>query len=62
MSERVIRVEWVDAVKFWGMLLVVAGHHEAFGTLEKSIIFSFHMPLFFLFVRSFCKKKEGSLV
>ena len=57
MSERVTRVEWVDAVKLWGMLLVVAGHHEAFGTLEKSIIFSFHMPLFFFLSGLFVKKR-----
>ena len=35
------RVDWIDMAKFWGMLLVVAGHHEAFGDLGRSMIFFF---------------------
>lgn len=51
------RIEWVDIAKFWGMFLVIAGHHETFGDLEKSAIFSFHMPLFFFLSGLFVKRR-----
>lgn len=57
MSEGKNRVEWVDMVKFWGIILVIAGHHETFGDLEKSAIFSFHMPLFFFMSGLFVKRR-----
>lgn len=52
------RVAWVDTAKFFGMMLVIAGHHEAFGDLGRSVIFSFHMPLFFFLTGLFERKRE----
>jgi len=41
------RIEWIDQAKGIGILLVVLGHMNIPITLS-TIIFSFHMPLFFL--------------
>lgn len=41
------RVEWIDCAKGIAMLLVLLGH-RIFGFL-RGAIFSFHMPLFFIF-------------
>jgi polysaccharide biosynthesis protein PslL len=40
------RIEWIDILKGLGIILVVAGH--IFPGLPSEIIFTFHMPLFFL--------------
>ena len=40
------RVEWIDAAKGIGIILVVLGHIWLIGPGQK-IINSFHMPLFF---------------
>ncbi|MBQ9274851.1 MAG: acyltransferase family protein [Succinivibrio sp.] len=45
------RVDWLDLAKFIGMILVIVGHSLEPGggqSLPRGIIFSFHMPLFFL--------------
>ncbi len=42
------RIEWVDAAKGLAILLVIAGHTVASGTFTRNIIFSFHIPLFFI--------------
>lgn len=45
------RVKWVDIAKGFSILLVIVGHsipHRGFFKLIWSIIFSFHMPLFFI--------------
>jgi len=67
------RTDWVDCGKGLGIILVVyahllsSGYHsglqiqEHFFLLSDSIVYSFHMPLFFflagLFVRQSCKKR-----
>ncbi len=37
-----------DRAKGLGMILVIYGHMFAYGGIPFSIIFSFHMPLFFI--------------
>lgn len=41
------RIEWVDMAKSLAILLMIVGHELPFGNL-RTIIFSFHMPLFFI--------------
>ncbi len=48
------RVEWIDQVKGYAILLVVYGHNFPF--LEK-YIYSFHMPLFFIIAGMFHPSK-----
>ena len=46
------RVEWIDFAKGFAILLVIVGHTLGGGTkasLLRGIIYSFHMPLFFIF-------------
>lgn len=40
------RIEWIDTAKGIGILLVILGHLPGLGLIE-SIIYSFHVPLFF---------------
>ncbi len=42
------RIEWVDIAKGIGIILVIFGHSLATGSTLRQLIFSFHMPLFFL--------------
>ena len=42
------RIEYLDLAKAIGMILVIAGHVVSSDTATKRIIYSFHMPLFFL--------------
>lgn len=49
-----IRIEWIDALRGAGMILVVLGH-MAIPELARRFIFSFHMPLFF-FLSGYCYK------
>lgn len=42
------RIEWIDIAKGIAILLVIIGHTVKFGSLSRNIIFSFHMPLFFI--------------
>ncbi len=46
------RIEWVDFVKGWTVLLVILGHTVGFdtpaGDITRGIIYTFHMPLFFI--------------
>ncbi|RPJ79379.1 MAG: acetyltransferase [Alphaproteobacteria bacterium] len=41
-----MRLNWIDALKGIGIMLVVLGHHSLPAALD-TYIFSFHMPLFF---------------
>jgi acyltransferase len=41
-----MRLDWIDALKGIGIMLVVLGHHSLPAALD-TYIFSFHMPLFF---------------
>ena len=45
------RIDWVDFAKGVGILLVIVGHGTGpgmLGNITRGIIFSFHMPLFFI--------------
>lgn len=42
------RIEWIDIAKGIGILLVILGHSVQFGSRLHNLIFSFHMPLFFI--------------
>lgn len=45
------RIEWIDMTKGIAILLVIIGHTVAFdvaGSITRGLIFSFHMPLFFI--------------
>ncbi|WP_219642083.1 acyltransferase family protein [Cohnella sp. CFH 77786] len=41
------RIDWLDAAKGIGIILVVAGHTGSTSSTVTNYIFSFHMPLFF---------------
>lgn len=42
------RLEWVDIAKGIAILLMVIGHELPMTSLIRMVIFSFHMPLFFI--------------
>ena len=42
-----LRNEMHDNAKGIGLLLVILGHLFSFGGIPSSLIYSFHMPLFF---------------
>lgn len=51
VSEQKQRIEWIDLAKGITILLVIVGHTVSEGFWEqivRGIIFSFHMPLFFI--------------
>lgn len=72
------RIEYLDLAKAIGIILVIAGHVVSSDTAAKKVIYSFHMPLFFLlsgvllkarakysretWVRLIIKKAKGLLV
>lgn len=41
------RIEWIDAAKGMGIFLVVLGHMLPGSGMTESVIWTFHMPLFF---------------
>lgn len=57
--EKQQRVEWVDIAKGIGILLVVLGHCLPPYSLMNRIIFSFHMPLFFIISGFFFNKSNN---
>jgi fucose 4-O-acetylase-like acetyltransferase len=42
------RIEYLDTAKGVGIILVIMGHLFTYGCIPFALIFSFHMPLFFL--------------
>ena len=48
----------VDIAKGIAIILVIVGHCHCIGNLTFKIIYSFHMPLFFMFAGWFYKKRE----
>lgn len=42
------RINWIDMAKGGGIILVVIGHCLNPNSVINSVIFSFHMPLFFI--------------
>lgn len=56
MDNVVKRIDFVDIAKAIAIFLVVFGHMIPPGTPEKTMVYSFHMPLFFLLSGFFMKK------
>ncbi len=58
------RIEWIDIAKCIGILLVIIGHtvyYNVYGSGLRGIIFSFHMPLFFILSSiTFKNSKDGN--
>ena len=52
------RIKWIDLAKVIGIWLVVLGHMELANTFLVSIIFAFHMPLFF-FISGYLYKQKS---
>lgn len=42
------RIEWIDIAKGITIVLVILGHTFLYESLARKVIFSFHMPLFFI--------------
>lgn len=53
------RIEWIDIAKGIGILLVILGHSVKFGGAIHNLIFSFHMPLFFVLSGITYKQKDN---
>jgi len=53
------RIEWIDLCKAIGIYLVVLGHFLPVGTPLKIIIYSFHVPLFFILSGFLLKTERG---
>lgn len=47
-----VRKDWIDIVKFWGMLAIVWGHTLSSGNV-RHYLYSFHVPLFFFVIGLF---------
>jgi len=58
LSSKPKRIYWVDNLKAFGILLVMAGHMESINpSLLRDYIYSFHVPLFF-FISGFLFQPE----
>ena len=55
------RIGWVNAAKGIGILLVVLGHNQINSSIHlfHLLIYSFHMPLFFILSGMFLKPEQG---
>jgi fucose 4-O-acetylase-like acetyltransferase len=55
------RIGWVDAAKGIGILLVVLGHNQINSYVHNihDLIYSFHMPLFFILAGMFLKPEQS---
>lgn len=42
------RIEWVDIAKGIGIILVIVGHLLPSGSYVRTLIYAFHMPMFFI--------------
>lgn len=54
------RIEWIDLAKGYGIILVVMGHCFVKDSVIHNLIFSFHMPMFFI-LSGYCFKPEKYL-
>lgn len=54
-----IRCEWMDIAKGIGIILVVLGHLNTEGQLNREVIYAFHMPLFFLLSGVFASSRKN---
>lgn len=48
INEKKKRILWLDVAKGIAILCTIVGHTVAFGSQVRNLIFSFHMPLFFI--------------
>ena len=51
------RIEWMDAVKGVAIVLMIFGHSMAEGQTLRTIVYSFHMPLFILISGYFSRQE-----
>lgn len=56
------RKYWIDWAKVFGIYLVVLGHTTDGSELIRPLIYSFHMPLFFMISGYLEKKYSGSAI
>ena len=47
-SSKLNRLSWVDALRAFGIILVIIGHANGRPQLLGKLLYGFHMPLFFL--------------
>ncbi|HBK26936.1 MAG TPA: hypothetical protein DDY90_09595 [Clostridiales bacterium] len=47
-SVKIGRLEWIDYTKAFAIIFVIVGHTVSFGSEVRNLIFSFHMPLFYI--------------
>ncbi len=59
MSENRIHIEWIDICKGIGIALVVLGHCLPFSTIQK-MLYSFHLPVFFIIAGMLYQKNSSS--
>lgn len=52
------RVEYIDIAKAIGIYLVILGHAVSSDTVVKNVVYSFHMPLFFILSGMVIRKKD----
>lgn len=65
MSEKLSqkdRVKWIDMARGFAMLLIIVGHCAGISETVKHIIFSFHVPLFFILSGYVYRHKEKSIL
>ena len=65
MSEKLSqkdRVKWIDMARGFAMLLIIVGHCAGISETLKHIIFSFHVPLFFILSGYVYRHKEKSIL
>ena len=52
------RIEYIDIAKAFGIFLVILGHAVSSDTLVKNVVYSFHMPLFFILSGMVIRRKD----
>lgn len=52
------RIDWVDALKFLGILAIYFGHYGEAGGLGYGFVFEYHVPLFFMISGFFAVKEN----
>lgn len=53
------RYEWVDCLKFWGILAIYIGHFGSNAGKLYEFVFLYHVPLFFFSAGFFTRKNTG---
>lgn len=65
-AEKNVRIGWVDAAKAFGLLLVFWGHllygGSHYSEVINKIIYSFHMPMYFILSGYVCKSDTKTLM